>query len=1128
MFMDATFSHLLLLLLLLFLLAVSDVNGVASHSIIKSLPGFPGNLPFKLETGYVGVGPGCSAFSGLVYEIGPLLFDYANSNWNSPTLTLNEYSWTKIANIIFLDSPVGTGFSYATTLQAYNTSDTLSVAANYDFLRKWLLAHPKYLKNPLYIAGDSYAGIIVPVLVQEIANGNEVGLKPSMNLKGYMLGNPGTTLHDDYNSRIEFSRGMALISEKLYQSAKRNCKGEFINIDTSNKLCVNDMEVIQEDYNYIYSYTWANDQNVQNALHVRKGSINQWKRCNKNLSYIKDVPSSFDYHRNLIDKHYRSLIYSGDHDMLIPHVGTHAWIEALNLTIAADWKPWFIDGQIGGYTMQYSNEKYQLTFATVKGAGHTAPEYKPKECLAMIERCQHSVLSTRFAEALGLSLGVMLIDEALIRMRPINIWNLYVGVGDGDEIQLFYYFIESERNPEEDPLVLWLTGGPGCSAFSGLIYEIGPLTFDYEISSWNSTTLLYNPYSWTKVANIIFLDAPVGTGFSYATTWQAYYTGDRLSAATNYNFLRKWLMTHPKFLKNPLYVAGDSFSGIVVPITVQEINNGNEVGVEPLMNLKGYMLGNPLTDEHVDHNSKVEFSYRKALISDQLYESAKINCKGEYINIDIENALCRKDIEIFHEDFHYFYSGYWANDQTVQNALQIRKGSKERWSRCNSTLAYNFEVSSSMDYHRNLMNKGYRVLVYSGDQDIIVPYVGTLEWIGALNLTVAHAWKPWFVDGQVAGTRVTQLQSTSPRNALPWLTGGWLINLCIVNSRFGLLLRTVLLLAISSIVSSQNIIKILPGFHGDLPFKLETGYVGVGEKDEIQLFYYFIESEKSPEDDPLVLWLTGGPGCSALSGLIYEIGPLSFDYEMASWNSTTLIYNPYSWTKWLMTHPKFLKNPLYIAGDSYSGIIVPILVQDIANGNEAGVEPSMNLKGYILGNPVTYLHDDVNSKVEFSYRKALISDQLYKSIKTNCNGEDVNIDQENALCNKDMEAFHEDYHYLYSYAWVNNQSVQDALQIRKGWTRCNLTIPYVHDVTSSVDYHQNLKNKGYRVLVYSGDQDFIIPYVGTLAWIEALNLTVGLAWTPWFVDGQVAGYTVQYYTDNGQLTFATVKARTHQ
>ncbi|KAG9156126.1 hypothetical protein Leryth_024653 [Lithospermum erythrorhizon] len=169
---------------------------------------------------------------------------------------------------------------------------------------------------------------------------------------------------------------------------------------------------------------------------------------------------------------------------------------------------------------------------------------------------------------------------------PFKLETGYISVGDADDVQLFYYFIESERNPVKDPLVLWLTGGPGCSALSGLVFEIGPFTFDLQAFNGSFPSLIMNPYSWTKLASIIFLDLPVGTGFSYSTTAEGYYSSDTKSTIDAYEFLQKWFWNHPRFIDNHLYIAGDSYAGKLVPSVVREISRGNEAGLRVQMNIE--------------------------------------------------------------------------------------------------------------------------------------------------------------------------------------------------------------------------------------------------------------------------------------------------------------------------------------------------------------------------------------------------------------------------------------------------------------------------------------------------------------------------------------------------------------
>ncbi|CAI0464505.1 unnamed protein product [Linum tenue] len=452
---------LLMIMLLPFWLSLA----AASESTVKYLPGFHGPLPFDLETGYIGVGeaeelqlfyyfvksernpeedplllwltggPGCSSFSGLAYEVGPFRFQQAEYNGTLPTLVYNPNSWTKVASMIFIDSPVGTGFSYATTnSSAIQPGDIVQVSHAQEFLRRWLTKHSEFLSNPLYIAGDSYSGITIPAIVQLLSIGNENGVQPMLNLKGYMIGNPITGGGFDSNARIPYAHGMALISYELYQSLEESCGGEYERIDPTNSECLNNLKAFDEclsgiqpgnildpvckfasrkpveivarrkimqdkaqpylaidppDFScspLLYSYElckyWANDVQVRKALHIREVKIVlAVKKMLGEFTHLDHKPKMIVV--LVLAGDGRGVDQIGDHDIMVPFLGTQTWIRALNYSIVEDWRSWHVQSQVAGYTRTFSNG---MTYATVKGGAHTAPENRPKECFAMFRR----------------------------------------------------------------------------------------------------------------------------------------------------------------------------------------------------------------------------------------------------------------------------------------------------------------------------------------------------------------------------------------------------------------------------------------------------------------------------------------------------------------------------------------------------------------------------------------------------------------------------------------------------------------------------------------------------------------------------------------------------------------------
>jgi cathepsin A (carboxypeptidase C) len=168
----------------------------------------------------------------------------------------------------------------------------------------------------------------------------------------------------------------------------------------------------------------------------------------------------------------------------------------------------------------------------------------------------------------------------------------YINAGHGRD--LFFTFFESRDKPAEDPVVLWINGGPGCSSMLGMYQELGPCTI-VDPTHINGTKV--NPHSWNSKANVIFLEEPLGVSFSYGRHGQT--TGTTEQAAVDVQaFLSLFFKTFDRFRGNAFYMAGESYGGRYLPVfasAVYDLNDRNALHGLPVINLQGVLIGNGIT-----------------------------------------------------------------------------------------------------------------------------------------------------------------------------------------------------------------------------------------------------------------------------------------------------------------------------------------------------------------------------------------------------------------------------------------------------------------------------------------------------------------------------------------------------
>ncbi|KAM0881645.1 hypothetical protein ACQ4PT_032807 [Festuca glaucescens] len=412
--------------------------GTKEADKITALPGQPPRVNFDQYSGYVTVsevhfrelfyyfveapyeastkplilwlngGPGCSSLGyGAMTELGPF-----RVNPDGKTLSRNKQAWNNLANVIFLESPAGVGFSYASndTNNNDNVGDRRTAEDTFVFLLNWLERFPEYKGRDFYIAGESYSGHYVPQLATVIEFMNELHGSTLINLRGIFVGNPYLDDYKNEKGELEFLWSHGVISDEGWAGILANCtfspsddwpctvaalkprKGNFDHYNIYAPLCLQEpLTGTFYSSSYLAGYdpcadhyveAYMNIPKVQEALHTRANT--SWSGCSEDvgLEYNPGPVSVVPTISRLIKRGLSVWLFSGDMDSICSITATRYSVKDLNLPVTKPWRPWYTpDSEVGGYVQQY---KGGFTFASVRGAGHRVPTYQPKRALVLL------------------------------------------------------------------------------------------------------------------------------------------------------------------------------------------------------------------------------------------------------------------------------------------------------------------------------------------------------------------------------------------------------------------------------------------------------------------------------------------------------------------------------------------------------------------------------------------------------------------------------------------------------------------------------------------------------------------------------------------------------------------------